>query len=160
MNKDKLQRIVDSVHAATTNGSLVWKLTTSMFNNDTTHKFESISEDGVTRFTCTISLNRDLTLYNVLASLNISNPSIIDGSVDLRYLDYKNISEIHEYIYKNQVLPNLKISDQDKVMDDILKGVDVSEYRDKKIDTILDNIATSVDNHTKAKKSLFKRIFR
>jgi len=156
MNKEKLNKIVESVYKATTSGSMKWSLFNSVFNSDTRHKFEAISSDGITKFYCEVSLSNDLKLDNSPAMLRILNPGMVDDGVYLHSPDYPTIKLIQNWIYINHVQTGLKIVNQDNVMDDILRGIDVSEYRDKKIETILGENSIK---HEEEKKSLLKKLF-
>jgi hypothetical protein len=157
MRKEKLSQIVDGVYKATVNGSLKWSLANSIFNSDTRHKYTSMSTDGVTKFNCEVTLKDDLTLSTTGCSLNISNPSMVDDGAYLYSDEYPVTKSIQRWIYDNHVQPGLKVANQDNVMDDILKGIDVSEYRDKKIETILDE--KPIMKEEEPKKSLLKKLF-
>jgi len=160
MNKEKLGQIVESVYKATINGSLKWKLSNSCFNSDTRHKHESMSTDGITKFYCEVTLTKDMVLDPVNA-LNVSNPNMIDDGAYLTTRDYPLVIELQKFLYEKLVLPKINITNQDKVMDDILKGIDISEYRDKKLDSLLgDELAKASNDVEEPKnKSLIRKIF-
>lgn len=152
----KLLDIINSIHKATVSGLLEWTLTDSCFNNDTSHRYKSKSIDGLTKFECRVDLDDLLTLSN--GSITIYNKDIIDGSKFLSSGMYP-ISEILEWIYVNKIRPTIKTSNQDNVMDSILKGISISEYRDNKIDSIL--IDSPLPKEVKdVKEGFFKKIFR
>lgn len=153
MKKEKLSQIVDGVYKATISGSLKWSLSNSCFNSDTRHKHESDSSDGVTKFVCEVSLSDDMKL-EANNSLYVSNPNMIDGGIYLSTREYQVVALIQTWLYTNLVLPQINISNQDVVMDDILKGIDVSEYRDRKLNEILSDKVKEDE-----KKSLIKRLF-
>jgi len=86
--------------------------------------------------------------------LQIQNPNMIDDGTFLYPRDYPGVKLLQEWLYREHVLPTIKVANQDKVMDDILKGIDVSEYRDKKLEDILGDDKPEVE-----KKSIFSKIF-
>ena len=135
MGEDKITRIVENVYKSTLNGVLTWSVNSSIFNSDTSHRFVAKSADGVTRFLVTINLNKDLTFNDGL--LNIDNPNMIDGGIYLYPAKYKEIKNILQWLFKEKVHPVLKNINQDKVMDDILNAIDITETRDRKLDSIL-----------------------
>lgn len=163
MKKEKLSKIVDGVYHATISGSLKWSLSNSIFNNDTKHKYESLSSDGITKFSCSIELEDNLSLRSSSIagrySIHISNPNMIDDGVHLYSNDYPIIESIQKWIYKTHILPNLKVANQEKVMDDILKGIDVAEFRDKKIENILGESESKDVPKNDVKKGILGRIF-
>ncbi len=138
----KLLAIIDSIYKATINGSLKWTLSNSFFNNDTTHRYESISLDGITKFDCRIELDTNSAnvangFYLNDGSVTINNPNMLDGKAFMSMSRYP-VKKILEWIYINEIKPKLKVSNQDIVMDNILKGIDISEYRDDKINKVLE----------------------
>lgn len=159
MKKEQIEKIVDSLYKATISKSLVWTLGNSVFNSDKSHKFSAKSLDGITKFSCTIKLDDNLKL-ETYSSLTISNPNIIGDTLHIYSNDYPIIGKINKYIYDEFVHDKVKVPNQDKVMDDILKGIDISEFRDNKIETILDNpTPDTTQSESVKKKSLFNKIF-
>lgn len=159
MSKEKLSQIVEGVYRATLNGSLKWSLAKSIFNSDTRHKYESFSPDGATKFSCEVTLNENLSLSKSESTLHIDNKSMVDDGKYLRSGDYPVVITIQRWIYENHVQPSISVANQEQVMDDILKGIDVSEYRDKKIETILEEKPIIEQESTEPKKSIFKKLF-
>jgi len=164
MNRDKLSQIVESVYKATINGSLKWELSSSCFNSDTRHKHESISTDGITKFYCEVRLSNDMKLDPLqYCPMHVSNPNMIDDGVYLYPREYPLVIDLQKWLYENLVLPKINIANQDKVMDDILKGTDISEFRDKKLDSILSDQLIKASNdlpiEEEPKKSLIRKIF-
>ncbi len=152
MNKDeKILSIIDNIYKATISGSLKWDIANSIFNNDTSHRYKSLSSDGITKFQCTVNLQKDLTLDKANGILNIENPNMVDDGLYMSVYNYPSIGPILDFIYKNHIKPNLKVINQDIVMDDILKGIDISDYRDRKIDSVLSD---------QKKESFFKKFFK
>lgn len=154
MNKEKLQKIVDNVYRSTINKTLTWSLSNSCFNSDTSHKYITPSSDGVTTFSCTVTLEKDLKLkvtsYDVL---HISNVNMVDGGVYLQSRDYKGISELHKWLYDTYIMAKTKLlADQDVIMDGILKGISVADDRDKKIEDVLES------KQDESRKTLIDRI--
>ena len=157
MNKEKLTKLVESVYLSTQNESLVWTPSYSIFNNDTSHKYESQSSDGITKFSMTIELTKDLKLSNN-CHLGVSNPNIVDGNINLYSYtdDYPVVKNIQDFIYHKYVKSLIKVPSQDKVMDDIIGAIDVSGNRDRKIETILED---SPIKEEKESKSFLKKLF-
>lgn len=159
MSNEKLNKIAEMVYRATVSGSLKWSLANSIFNSDTRHKYTTLSADGVTRFSCSIDLKKDLTFNKgSRCSMNISNPNIVD---DVSYLwsdKHPIIESIQEWIYNTHIKPSISLANQDDVMDDILSSIDVSEYRDQKLETLL-NDKPIIEEKTETKQSIFKKLF-
>jgi hypothetical protein len=159
MSNEKLNKIVEMVYKATINGSLKWSLANSIFNSDTRHKYTALSADGITTFSCAIDLKKDLNFNKgSRCSMDISNPNIVD---DVSYLwsdKYPVIESIHEWIYTTHIKPSINLANQDDVMDGILSSIDVSEYRDQKIETIL-NDKPIIEEKTEVNQSFFKKLF-
>lgn len=163
MSNEKLSKIVEMVYKATISGSLKWSLANSIFNSDTRHKYTALSADGITTFSCAIDLKKDLTFSKVSrCSMDISNPKIVD---DVSYLwsdKYPTVTLIQEWIYNTHIKPKISLANQDDVMDDILSSIDVSEYRDQKIETILNSkpiMEEKTEEKTEVKQSIFKKLF-
>jgi len=90
--------------------------------------------------------------------MDISNPNIVD---DVSYLwsdKYPTVQLIQEWIYNTHIKPSISLANQDDVMDDILSSIDVSEYRDQKLETLL-NDKPIIEEKTETKKSIFKKLF-
>jgi hypothetical protein len=159
MSKEKLNKIAEMVYKATIIGNLKWELDDSIFNSDTVHKYKSLSADGITIFSCKIILKKNLSFdKNNRCSLDISNPNIVDNSSYLWSDLYPIVMDIQEWIYRNNIKSNIKLSNQESVMDDILSGIDVSEFRDQKIETIL-NKSSIIEEKKDQKKSFLKKLF-
>ena len=139
MDKEKLQKIIDSVYRSTINKTLTWSLSNSCFNSDTSHQYECPSSDGLTIFSCTVSLEKNLKLKTTKYDLMyIKNSGVVDGGVYLYSNEYAGISELHKWLYDTYILAKTKlIADQDNVMDGILNGISVADDRDKKIEDVL-----------------------
>ena len=159
MSNEKLSKIVEMVYRATVSGSLKWKLANSIFNSDSRHKYTALSADGITTFSCSVDLKKDLSFNKgSRCSMDISNPNIVD---DVSYLwsdKYPTVSLIQEWIYNTHIKPSISLANQDDVMDDILSSIDVSEYRDQKLETLL-NDKPIIEEKTETKKSIFKKLF-
>lgn len=159
MSTEKLNKIAEMVYKATISGSLKWRLANSIFNSDTRHKYTALSADGVTTFSCSIDLKKDLTFNKgYRCSMDVSNPNIVD---DVSYLwsdRHPIVGDIQEWIYNTHIKPSIKLANQDSVMDDILSGIDVAEYRDQKIETIL-NDKPIIEEKKEVKQSIFKKLF-
>ena len=136
-----ISKIVDTVYRSTINGNLKWEPSNSIFNSDTRHKYQALSSDGKTKFTCDITLNPDMSLKaGSYDTVDIHNDSIVDGVARCYTRDNKNASLIYEWIYNNKVKNTLAVKNQHIVYDDIMKSIDTSEYRDQKISQVLDDV--------------------
>lgn len=172
MSQEKLNKIVDSVYKSTVSGLLKWSIRNSLFNSDTRHRYESMSDDGITKFYVEVCLKNDLTFDSRSSTyVNICNEKMLDKGAYIHSDKCPSIKLIEEWIYRNHIKPSIKISDQDSVMDDILNGIDISGNRDKKIDTILSSVKEKNDikeekndakvtsDDLKTKKSFFDKLF-
>ena len=48
--KEQIQKIVDRLLDGTKDGSVIWKLSSSIFNSETRHQYSNTTDDGKTTF--------------------------------------------------------------------------------------------------------------
>lgn len=170
MNDDLIKKLVETVYKATISGNMKWYLSKSIFNSDTRYGYESMSNDGKTTFKFEINLEKDLSGLSSYGndSIRILNDDIIDGSVKCDSSMSERVSEICEWLYLNHVKPTIPLKNQEKTLNSIIKNIDISEYRDSKINDVLNtkgyksvpnNQPKELVDNIPDKRGLLKRIF-
>jgi hypothetical protein len=165
ITNDKVLKIAETVYKSTINGSLKWVVYNSIFSNDTTHYYQSFSGDGKTKFLCCINIKGDLSDINInhYDALRIYNKDIVDGVVSCYVSDSNYVELLHRWIYNNHVKDTL-VSTKYEVYNEIIKSIDVSAYREDKINKIIDNdmiIDEKGDKViTEKKESKIKKFFK
>lgn len=145
MTEEQISNIVDTVYKSTLNGNLKWEPCFSIFNSDTRHKYQALSSDGKTKFTCDLTLKSDMSGINVnqYDTLDIHNENIIDGVARCNSNVNPNVILIYQWIYDNHLKKTV-----------LVKSIDTAEYRDKKLNIILGESDTKEE-----KKGIFKKLF-
>ena len=158
-----ISNIVDTVYKSTISGNLKWEPSKSIFNSDTRHKYQAMSPDGKTKFTCDIILDTDMSTMKITSyeTLDIHNENIVDGVVRCNSNQNANVKLIYEWIYNNHLKKTLMVKNQKAVYNDILKSIDTSEYRDKKITEVLGEKNVEEENKDEEfkNKGFIKRLF-
>ena len=152
-SKEKLQKILDSLVDGTRSGYIKWTLENSMFNSDTRHKMEYISDDGLTTFSMDVTLEDDLlSLSGSTKSLRIHNDDLVDDGITVSGYDFKDTKVLCELIYKKFLRPSIMNNlPKTGVLDDILGNINKQHMRQEKIDDILsDDDIQIIEDEAKA----------
>jgi len=137
MNNDIVKSIIKSLTDATNDGVIEWKLTNSVFNNDTCKRFETISEDKLTSFEVVVEMNDNLSL-KVDGKVLIFNKDLVDGSKYCYISDFPEISGLSQVIYDKYIKPTIVVKNEKVILENILGSIyNKQETRDKKIDDLL-----------------------
>lgn len=139
-----LQTLIDSTMA----GGLIWNLHKSIFNSETSHRYEVNLSDGTNIYT-EISLDRDLN-YESASFIRITNPDLVDNSLYVCNHENNKVNILSELVYRKFIKPGLKprAKSQKTVLESIISSIDTKEVvRDRKISEIID------DDKTKTRKS-------
>lgn len=144
-----INEIAKNLTEGTINDDIEWKISRNLFNSDTQKYFESFSVDAKTKFIVQVYLDNKLKLQSV--NLHIHNENLVDGFKIFLEIDYKEISQLGDVIYKKYIQPNITQKVDDDTYKDILSNMFSKQYkRDQRIDDILEE---------GEEKSIFNRLF-
>lgn len=131
--KNLQKQIIDQLIRNTKDGSVVWNLTQSIFNSETSHRYHSLSIDRKTKFDIEISLDRDMNV-GYCGGLNVENHGLVNGHINIS----DGVKELHHIIYDKYIKPKLVIKDEKTILSLIVDNMgDKESVRDNKIDKIL-----------------------
>ena len=105
------------------------------FPSETSKKYFAMSNDELTRFDIDIDISDDFQSIKYRNGIWILNEKLTNGRTYIPSNDY--IKGIEDYIFDNQIKPNLIQKDQDAVFEQIATTIgDKSQRREKKISEI------------------------
>ena len=138
MNNELINSIIKNLTIATKDDILEWRLTNSSFNNDTSKRFEALSEDGLTRFQVILDIDNQQCALTSDLKLIFFNEGLVDGSKYANSDRYATINGLAQEIFDKYVKPNILVKNEANVLENILGSITSKQYvRDRKIDDIL-----------------------
>ena len=154
-----IKEIIENLTEGTLNNDIEWKLTSSLFNSDTQKYFETLSVDGLTKFTIQIYLKDDFKYRD--SNFHIKNQDLVNGYKILLESEYKEIKELGLVVYEKYIKPTIPQKNEDDTYKSILSNIFSKQHkRDQRIDAILsDDISTETKSDDKS-KSILDRLFR
>jgi hypothetical protein len=157
-----IKEIIENLTEGTLNNDIEWKLTSSLFNSDTQKYFETLSVDGLTKFTVQIYLKDDFKYRD--SNFHIKNQDLVNGYKILLESEYKEIKELGLVVYEKYIKPTIPQKNEDDTYKSILSNIFSKQHkRDQRIDAILsDVIPTTSESDTKSDdkpKSILDRLF-
>jgi len=154
-----IKEIIENLTEGTLNNDIEWKLTSSLFNSDTQKYFETLSVDGLTKFTVQIYLKDDFKYRD--SNFHIKNQDLVNGYKILLESEYKEIKELGLVVYEKYIKPTIPQKNEDDTYKSILSNIFSKQHkRDQRIDAILsDDISTETKSDDKS-KSILDRLFR
>ena len=165
--KEQIQKIVDRLLDGTKDGSVIWKLSSSIFNSETRHQYSNTTEDGKTTFNFEICLDDKFQPSTVLGLyVYMYNSDLIDGKLQISSSNYKGVDALQQLIYNKWIKPTLPIKNEAVVLDDIFNTIgDKQSKRDRILDEILDTDKKCVEekeneSDIKSKESFLSKIFK
>lgn len=162
--KEQIQKIIDRLVDGTLNGSVVWKQSPSIFNSETSHKYQTSTEDGKTLFDIEIKLDSKFKPHNNYLYLYMHNSELIDGRMQIASTNYTGLDKLQQLIYNKWIVTTLPQKNEDFVLNNILNNIgDKQTRRDQILDELLHphNIAAeNTTDKTEKKEGFFKRLFK
>jgi len=133
----KIETILKELLDSTLEESTYWyENEKTLLQNETTKKYYAMSNDNLTRFDIDIDISDDFRSIKYRNGLWILNDKLTNGRTYIPSNYY--IKSIEQYIFDNQIKPNLVQKDQDSVLDQIAITIgDKSKRRQKRITNIL-----------------------
>lgn len=143
-----IKEIIENLTEGTLNNDIEWKLTSSLFNSDTQKYFETLSVDGLTKFTVQIYLKDDFKYRD--SNFHIKNQDLVNGYKILLESEYKEIKELGLVVYEKYIKPTIPQKNEDDTYKSILSNIFSKQHkRDQRIDAILsDVIPTTSESDT------------
>jgi len=132
----KIENILKELLDSTLDESTYWyEDQKNPFPSETSKKYFAMSNDNLTRFNIDIDISDDFQNIKYRNGIWILNDKLTNGRMYVVSNDY--IKGIEEYIFENQIKPNLIQKNQDAVLDQIATTIgDKSQRREKKISEI------------------------
>lgn len=157
-----IKEIIENLTEGTINNDIEWKLSNNLFNSDTQKYFETLSVDGLTRFTVQIYLTNDFKYRD--SNFHIKNQDLVNGYKILLESEHKEIKELGLVVYEKYIKPTIPQKNEDDTYKSILSNIFSKQHkRDQRIDAILsDVIPTTSECVTKSDdkpKSILDRLF-
>lgn len=155
-----IKEIIENLTEGTISNDIEWELSNNLFNSETQKYFETLSVDGLTRFTVQIYLTNDFKYGS--SNFHIKNQDLVNGYKILIESEYKEIKELGLVVYEKYIKPTIPQKNEDDTYKSILSNIFSKQHkRDQRIDAILsDEISTT--NETKSddkSKSILERLF-
>jgi hypothetical protein len=159
---EQVEKIIQRLLDGTKNGSIIWKLTQSCFNSETSHQYSTTTEDKKTTFTFEVRLDKNLKPESRWAYMYMYNDKLLDGKLQISNSDYPEIIDIQNLIYNKWVKPNLSLKNNLIVLDDILETIgDKQSRRDRILDDLLGGETHNVEETSpKPTNGLWSKIFK
>lgn len=153
-----IKEIIENLTEGTINNAIEWKLSNNLFNSETQKYFETLSVNGLTRFTVQIYLTNDFKYSQ--SNFHIKNQDLVNGYKILLESEHKEIKELGLVVYEKYIKPTIPQKNEDDTYKSILSNIFSKQHkRDQRIDAILsDDISTETKSDDKS-KSILDRLF-
>jgi hypothetical protein len=154
---EKVQKIVDRLIIGTTDGSVIWNKTNSIFNSETRHQYSTTTEDGETKFDFEIHLDNNLNPSSSWGYIYMYNKDLVDGKIQISGSVYNGVDKLQLLIYNKWVKATLPTKNESIALDSILTKIGDRQTRR---DNILDDILGEVEpkEEITPKKSIWERL--
>lgn len=151
-----IKEIIENLTEGTINNAIEWKLSNNIFNSETQKYFETLSVDGLTKFTVQIYLTNDFKYRE--SNFHIKNQDLVNGYKILLESQHKEIKELALVVYEKYIKPTIPQKNEDDTYKSILSNIFSKQHkRDQRIDAILsDDISTETKSDDKSKSILDK----
>lgn len=136
--KENIENMISNLIDATKSGGIIWKDISDSSKFKYERKLESISEDGLTKFSIEIKYRLSTNNWKIEdPSLWVYNKNLPGGSHYVYSESYKGNKELRDLL-KNLYCQDLNptINDVSDIFDDISKNISISTIRDTKINKI------------------------
>jgi len=138
MVKDKIALVIETLISTTESGNLIWGEDSSSYDRRYKRKMTSVGEDtSLYELEIEYKLNNEKFILDKNPSLWIRNPKLPNGMFYVYGGNY-DLTKLRDMIMV-KFLPDFKptLGDLEDTLDEIAKGISVSEFRDGKINKIL-----------------------
>lgn len=133
----EITKILQNLIELTKSDEIVWTVSNSIFNNDTSRRFETKSFDNITEFKLEIRLKDDFS-YSY-SDFHTHNPDLINGYDIFYNRDYEDIEKLGKIVFQKYYKPTIQPKNVKKTYGDILDGMASQQViRDRKLNSILD----------------------
>lgn len=99
----EITKILQNLIELTKSDEIVWSVSNSIFNNDTSRRFETKSFDNITEFKLEIRLKDDFS-YSY-SDFHIHNPDLINGYDIFYNRDYEDIDKLGKIVFQKYYKP-------------------------------------------------------
>ncbi len=138
MVKDKISLVIETLISATESGNLSWNEDNSSYDRRYKRKMIAIGEDtSLYELEIEYKLNNEKFMLDKDPSLWIRNPKLPNGMFYV-YGGNHDLTKLRDMIMV-KFLPDFQptLGDLEDTLGEIAKGISVSEFRDSKINKIL-----------------------
>jgi hypothetical protein len=138
MLKEKIELIIDTLVKTTESGNLLWEEDSSSYDRRYKRRMQSVGEDSsLYELEIEYKLVNEKFILDNQPSLWIKNPKLPNGMFYI-YGGKYDIIKLRDLIL-SKFLSNFtpSLGDLEDTLDEIAKGVNVSEFREGKINKIL-----------------------
>lgn len=138
MVKDKIALVIETLISITESGNLIWDEDSSSYDRRYKRKMISVGEDtSLYELEIEYKLNNEKFILDKNPSLWIRNPKLPNGMFYIYGGNY-DLTKLRDMIMV-KFLPDFQptLGDLEDTLDEIAKGISVSEFRDGKINKIL-----------------------
>ncbi len=138
MVKDKISLVIETLISATESGNLSWNEDSSLYDRRYKRKMIAIGEDtSLYELEIEYKLNNEKFMLDKDPSLWIRNPKLPNGMFYV-YGGNHDLTKLRDMIMV-KFLPDFQptLGDLEDTLGEIAKGISVSEFRDSKINKIL-----------------------
>lgn len=138
MVKDKIALVIETLISTTESGNLIWDEDSSSYDRRYKRKMRSVGEDtSLYELEIEYKLNNEKFILDKEPSLWIRNPKLPNGMFYV-YGGKYDLTKLRDMIMV-KFLPDFQptLGDLEDTLDEIAKGISVSEFRDGKINKIL-----------------------
>ena len=138
MVKDKIALVIETLISTTESGNLIWDEDSSSYDRRYKRKMRSVGEDtSLYELEIEYKLNNEKFILDKNPSLWIRNPKLPNGMFYV-YGGKYDLTKLRDMIMV-KFLPDFQptLGDLEDTLDEIAKGISVSEFRDGKINKIL-----------------------
>lgn len=138
MLKNKIDTIIETLISTTESGNLLWEEDNASYDRRYKRKMQSVGED-TTLYEMEIEykLNNEKFILATDPSIWIRNPKLPNGMFYV-YGGKYNLTKLRDLIME-KFLQDFKptLGDLEDTLDELAKGINISEFRDAKLNKIL-----------------------
>lgn len=143
------KELVEAVVVGTSNNSIVWSQTQSIFNSETSHHYNA-KLDNTTNLELEINLDKNLKFDHV-GILQVINKELPNGNLYIHRTDVDNkTNDLGEEIYDKYIKSRLRFraKTEDEILSDIINVIPEAKVakRDQRIDEILNGVTKTITN--------------
>ena len=140
MLKDKIELLIETLISTTESGNMLWEEDNGNYDRRYKRKMQAVGQDSsIYEFDVEYKLFNEKFVLEKDISLWIRNPKLPNGMLYI-YGGKYDVTKLRDVVM-SKFLPDFQptLGDLEVTLDEITKGVNISEFREGKINKVLDS---------------------